>query len=585
MKSNDLRQKFISFFEANGHKVIPSASLVPENDPTVLFTTAGMHPLVPYLLGENHPEGKRLVSCQKCIRTDDIDEVGDKVHHTFFEMLGNWSLGDYFKKESIAWSYEFLISEEYLNIPVEKLAISVFEGDSDAPFDQESYDLWLGLGIKPERIAKLPKKNNWWGPAGASGPCGPDTEIFYWTGEGNGPENFQKTESDSNWVEIWNNVFMEYFKTTDAKFELLKQKNVDTGMGFDRTLAVLNNLDDNYKTDLFWPIIEEIEKLTGKKYIESEIEFRIIADHMKAAIFAINDGAIPSNKNRGYISRRLIRRAVVKANELKISNNFGHKIAQKVFEIYDGVYEFKKEDVLRELEKEETKFRNTLERGLKQFKLISCQRNYMEASHFFYLYESFGFPFELSLEEAKKREINVDENVRAKFLELQQEHQDLSRTTSAGMFKGGLADSGEETKKLHTAAHLMLASLRKVLGDGVFQKGSNITPERLRFDFSYSEKMTDEQIKAVEELVNDQIQKDLPVTMAEMKIDEAKNSGAMGVFDSKYADMVKVYTIGDFSREICGGPHVENTGNLGHFKIVKEESSSAGIRRIKAVLE
>ncbi len=615
MNSGELRKKFLQYFEGKGHKVLPSASLVPaETDPSVLFTTAGMQPLVPYFLGENHPSGKRVASAQKCIRTDDVEEVGDKVHHTFFEMLGNWSFGDYFKKESIQYSYEFLTGNEWLGIPVSKLAISVFEGDGDAPFDQESYDLWLDLGIEKERVAKLPKKENWWGPAGSSGPCGPDTEIFYWSGQDEAPSKFDP--NDSRWVEIWNNVFMQFDKTVDGTFTPLKQTNVDTGMGLERTLAVLNGLDDNYKTDLFSLVIAGIEQISHKDYQGNENEFRIIADHIKAAVFAINDGVLPSNKGAGYIVRRLIRRAIVKASQIGVSDNFTTEIAKKIFKIYEGIYfqtvissaversheisptspmargrNDKEEIILSELEKEETKFRKTLQEGLK----ILESKKTVSGKDLFDLYQSFGIPSEISLEEIERLKTHLEPDAIGKYEELYREHQELSRTASAGMFKGGLADDNDKTKKLHTAAHLMLAALRKVLGDHVLQKGSNITAERLRFDFSYPEKMTDEQIKQVEDLVNVQIKLDLPVSIVEMSVDEAKQQGAMGVFDSKYGDKVKVYSIGPngsgepsgepFSREICGGPHVTHTGELGLFRIVKEESSSAGVRRIKAVLE
>ena len=583
--------------------MLPSASLVPdETDPSVLFNTAGMQPLVPYLMGKEHPQGKRLASAQKCIRTDDIDEVGDKVHHTFFEMLGNWSLGDYFKSESIDWSWEFLTHEEWLGFDKSKLAVSVFEGDDDAPFDQEAYDKWLSLGINTIKIAKLPKKNNWWGPAGATGPCGPDTEIFYWTGAGEVPTNFQETCDYPSWVEVWNNVFMQYNKTIDGKFDLLEQKNVDTGMGFERTLAVINGLDDNYETDLFKPIIEKIEEISGKKYKDNQHEFRIISDHLKAATFAIGDGAIPSNKGAGYIVRRLIRRAIVKAKEIGIEANFTDPVARKIFEIYKDSYEFREESTLSELEKEENKFRKTLKEGLRLLE----QKTAISGQDLFDLYQSYGLPVEISTEEAKRSGREINNEAMEQYSNLLKKHQDLSRTASAGMFKGGLVEAGEMTTRYHTATHLLLAALRQLISPDIYQKGSNIIAERLRLDFNYQEKLTPEQIKSLEDLVNEKIAEDLPVTMAEMSVKEAKDSGAMGIFDSKYGDKVKVYTIGGgahstrsdrsgsaFSREICGGPHVTHTGELGpkgapfggHFKITKEESSSAGVRRIKAVLE
>lgn len=596
MTSQDLRKLYLAYFEKKGHSVIPSASLIPQNDPTVLFTTAGMHPLVPYLVGEKHPMGKRLASSQKCMRTGDIDEVGDNVHHTFFEMLGNWSLGDYFKNEAIEMSFEFLTSSQYLNLPIEKLAVSVFAGDKDAPFDSEAYDKWVSLGITPERIAKLPKKNNWWGPAGQTGPCGPDTEMFYWTGQEAAPKNFQETCDDPRWVEIWNDVFMQYNKSADGIYQPLSQKNVDTGMGLERALAVINGFDDNYLTDLFSPIIKEIEKISGKSYSENTKEFRIIADHLKAATFAIADGALPSNKGAGYITRRLIRRAIVKAHQLGIQENFTTQIAESVFSIYSGIYfsdeqsknysssEVEKQNSIKdELEKEETKFKRTLAQGLKQF---AKEKDHLTGEIAFNLYQTYGFPLEMTIELANEENINVDID---EFQKAFKAHQDLSRTASAGVFKGGLADASEQTTRLHTAAHLLLAALRQVLGDHVTQKGSNITAERLRFDFSHPEKMTPEQIKQTEDLVNQQIAKKLPVALEEMSLEDAKKAGAMGVFESKYGQKVKVYTIGQsatdyFSKEICGGPHVTNTSQLGQFKITKEESSSSGIRRIKAIL-
>ncbi len=600
MKSRDLRQKFLDYFKEKDHTIIASSSLVPENDPTVLFTTAGMFPLIPYLLGEKHPHGSRLTDAQKCIRTDDIEEVGDKIHHTFFEMMGNWSFGDYFKAEAIEWSFEFLTSPKWLNIPLDKLAFTVFAGDDNASFDQESHDKWLSLGVKPERIAQL--SDNWWKP-GDMGPCGPDSEMFFWTGSGQAPLKFDP--EDERWVEIWNDVFMQFNRNSAGKLELLKQQNVDTGMGFERALSVLNGSDDNYTTDLFWPIIMELEKLTGLKYgektdeqyiredqqcwVDTRKKFRIIADHLKAAVFAINDGIVPSNKERGYIIRRLIRRAIVKVQQLEIKDKFVVQIAEKVFEIYDGIYEFDCAQIVRELDKEEVKFSRTLKDGLK---LLDSHQE-ITGQSLFNLYQSFGLPLEISLEEANRREVAVSEESIAEFNTLLRQHQELSRTASAGMFKGGLADAGEITTKYHTATHLLLAALRQVLGQEVFQKGSNITAERMRFDFSYPDKMTPAQISAVETIVNEKIAEDLPVDMVEMSLEDAKACGAMGVFESKYSQKVKVYSVGStqsdskspFSREICGGPHISHTGALGHFKIQKEESSSAGVRRIKAILE
>jgi alanyl-tRNA synthetase len=594
MTSQELRQKYLDFFVAQAHTIIPSASLIPENDPTVLFTTAGMHPLVPYLLGQTHPSGKRLVDAQKCIRTGDIDEVGDLTHLTFFEMLGNWSLGDYFKAEAIAWSWEFLTSDKWLGLDKSKLAVSVFVGDADAPFDQTSYDLWLEQGVASERIAKLGKEDNWWGPAGQTGPCGPDTEMFYWTGETEAPKNFQDTHTDPHWVEIWNNVFMAYEKTAAGSFVELAHKNVDTGMGLERTLCVINNQPDIYQTDLFAPIILAIEKMSNKIYannsnIQEVKAFRVIADHIKAAAMIMGDdkGMSPSNADQGYIVRRLIRRAIRYANILDIQQtNWIADLGKLVIKQYGSVYpELTKRQafVLSNLTEEADKFSKTLEKGLHEFAKLSGNISGHDA---FNLYQSYGFPIEMTEELAKTNNLSIDING---FEQEMNKHQELSRTAAAGKFKGGLADHSEETTRLHTAAHLMLAALRKVLGNHVEQKGSNITAERLRFDFSQEEKMTAEQIAEVEKLVNQAIVAKLPVDCQEMSLEEAKQLGATGVFESKYGERVKVYIMGqgadNFSKEICGGPHVANTGELGTFKIKKEESSSAGVRRIKAILE
>lgn len=610
MTADQLRKKYLDFFSQKGHAIIPSSSVVPENDPTTLFITAGMHPLVPYLMGEKHPKGARLVNSQKSIRTIDIDEVGDATHHTFFEMLGNWSLGDYFKKEAIEWSWEFLTSPEWLGLDKDRLACSVFKGDEDAPFDQEAYEIWKSLGMPEKRIAKLPKKNNWWGPAGETGPCGPDTEMFYWAGDPNEvPESFN--DDNDLWVEIWNDVFMQYNKTKDGKFEKLAQQNVDTGMGLVRVLAALNGLDDNYRTEIFWPIIEKIEELSGKKYDGSEAikrSMRIIADHIKSAVFIIADGVVPSNVQRGYVLRRLIRRAIRQGHQVGITDNFTAKVAKIVREIYGQVYpEITDEKILKALGEEENKFRKTLERGLKEFekysqdvevsvpsindkfidsKVTSTEKKYISGKLAFDLYQTYGFPLEMVKEEAKYRGLEFGEKEEYEFKVLLKRHQELSRTASAGMFKGGLADAKEETTQLHTLAHLMLAGLRKVLGSHVHQKGSNINGERLRFDFSHPEKLTEEQKKAVAEYVNEAIQAKVPVTISEMTPEEAKAAGAEGEFSHKYGDRVKVYTIEKYSKEICGGPHVANTGDIkGIFRIKKEESSSAGVRRVKAVLE
>jgi len=591
MTSAELRQKYLEFFESKGHRVIPSASLVPENDPSVLFTTAGMHPLVPYLLGEKHPSGNRLVDVQKCIRTGDIEEVGDSFHHTFFEMLGNWSLGDYFKNEAIEWSFEFLTSKEWLGLDKNRLAVSVFVGDNDAPFDDEAFEKWKSLGIPEKRIAKLPKKNNWWGPAGETGPCGPDTEMFYWIDDKSpAPESFN--DDNSNWLEIWNDVFMQYNKTKEGKFETFSQKNVDTGMGLERTLAVINRLDDNYKTDLFWPIIEKLEKLSGKKYEQNLKEMRIVADHLKAATFILGDekGIAPSNTGQSYVLRRLIRRAVRFGKQFGLKN-FTKEISEVVIQMYKEIYpELSKNQkfIFENLEQEEKKFEITLEKGLREFE---------RGVDPFTLFTSYGFPIELTKELAKEKGIEIDEE---KFNEELKKHQDLSRTSSTGMFKGGLSDAGEETKKLHTATHLLRQALEIVLSEPIKQRGSNINAERLRFDFGFSRKLTEKEKKEVETLVNQKISERLPMQKVIMKKEEAEKTGAAHAFGDKYGDEVSVYFVGDsldnaWSKEFCGGPHVENTGELAEpinpstgsgskFSILKEEAVSQGVRRIKAVL-
>jgi len=594
MTSKELRQKYLEFFKAKGHTIIPSASLIPENDPTVLFTTAGMHPLAPYLMGEKHPGGRRLASAQKCIRTGDIDEVGNPTHHTFFEMLGNWSLGDYFKKEAIELSWEFLTSPAWLGLDKNRLAVSVFKGDSDAPFDQEAHDIWKNIiGVPEEKIARLPKKNNWWGPAGLTGPCGPDTEMFYWAGEA---DKIPASFNDDNplWIEIWNDVFMQYNKTAAGTYEPLKQKNVDTGLGLERILAVINGYGDDYKTDLFKNIISRIERLSNKAYgTDQEITkaMRIIADHLKAATFIMGDdrGVAPSNLGQGYVVRRLIRRAIRYGRQLGINEeSWTKEIAKVVAHDYQEVYPELRRNinkVIEQLTEEEAKFKKTLELGLKEFEKLGVEGK-ISGNQAFNLYQTYGFPLEIIEELAKEKSLTVDAAAFAKELE---KHQKLSRTASAGMFKGGLADASEATVKYHTAAHLLLAALRKVLGDQVIQKGSNITAERLRFDFAHPGKMSDEEKQKAEELVNGAIKQDLPVTGEELTLNQARTKGAHGIFDAKYGEKVTVYTIGDetlyFSKEICGGPHVEHTGILGHFKIQKEESSSAGVRRIKAILE
>ncbi|MDD5750646.1 MAG: alanine--tRNA ligase [Candidatus Pacebacteria bacterium] len=604
MRADELRKKYLEFFEKKGHKIIPSAPLIPENDPTVLFTTAGMHPLVPYLLGEKHPMGKRICDSQKCIRTGDIDDVGDATHLTFFEMLGNWSLGDYFKKEAIEWSFEFLTKE--LGIPLERLAFTVFKGESqnNIPRDEEAAGIWQSLGVPKERIAYLGREDNWWGPAGNTGPCGPDTEMFYWTGEDAAPKVYDP--SDKRWIEIWNDVFMQYNKTSQGEFEELLQKNVDTGLGLERVAAVLQGKSNVYETELFVPIIKKIEEISGKPYQGNEKPFRIIADHIKVAAFVLAEGLVPSNTGRGYVLRRLIRRAVRYGKLLGIKDGFTPEIAQAVMKIYENVYPELIENqkfIFEELGKEEKSLEGPLDK-IKQYKIdllaardqglskrihdapILSSPGVASGWYVYENYQSYGTPPELSQEVVKELGLRFDQEG---FDRAMKEHQDLSRTASAGQFKSGLADNSEQTTKYHTATHLLLAALREVLGDGVQQKGSNITAERLRFDFNLDRKMTAEEIKRVEELVNQKIKENLPVICEEMPTECAFDCGAVGVFGHKYADRVKVYTVGSeeniCSKEICAGPHVTSTGQLGVFRIVKEEASSAGVRRIKAVLE
>lgn len=589
--SKDLRSLYLNFFAEKGHAVIRSASLIPENDPTVLFTTAGMHPLTPYLLGQKHPAGNRLTDVQKCVRTGDIDEVGDASHCTFFEMLGNWSLGDYFKKEAIHWSYEFLTSEKYLGIPKERLAVSVFAGDDDAPRDEESADIWLECGLKPEQIFYLPKKNNWWGPAGITGPCGPDTEMFFDTGKPKCSDGCGPQCDCGKYLEIWNDVFMQYNKKEDGSFEPLRQKNVDTGMGLERTVCVINGLGSVYETDVFEGAIRCIESLSGKKYgadDETTRAIRIVADHVRTATFMLGDqiGVTPSNVDQGYVLRRLIRRAIRFMRSLGISKGEMVKLAAHYVDFYAEVYPELAENrqkIMDELTKEEEKFSRALEQGTKEFERAAAkaQNGVIDGQTAFRLYDTFGFPIEMTVEFAKEKGLAVDtEGFREKFAE----HQKKSQLGSEQRFKGGLADHSEKTTKLHTATHLLQAALRKVLGDEVAQKGSNITEERLRFDFSFSRPMTKEEIAETQKLVNEAIQRKMPITCEEMTVEEAKAQGAIGLFGDKYGEVVKVYTMGDFSKEICGGPHASNTGDLGEFVITKEQSSSSGVRRIKAEL-
>ena len=589
MTANELRRKYIEFFKANGHAEIKSASLIPDNDPTCLFTTAGMHPLVPYLQGAKHPAGRRLTDCQKCIRTGDIDEVGDAVHLTFFEMLGNWSLGDYFKEEAINFSFNFLTKE--LGIPLEQLAVTVFAGDEDCPFDDEAWNIWHNLGIPAERIAKLGKKDNWWGPAGTTGPCGPDTEMFYWTGEAPAPQVFDP--ENKLWVEIWNDVFMQYNKNADGKFEPLAQRNVDTGMGLERITAVLQGKPSCYETEVFASLFSELDAIRGVPGIpanERTSSERIIVDHLRAATFIIGDGITPGRVDQPYVLRRLIRRAIREGRKIGITCEFASRIAKRVIEQFGEFYPeltANADMICNELEREEKQFAAALEHGTKEFqKLIDrvpphIAKKVISGKNAFNLYETYGFPLELTVEMAKEQGFSVDVDG---FQAAYTKHQELSRAGAEQKFKGGLADHSEETAKLHSATHLLHAALRKVLGTHVEQRGSNITAERLRFDFSHPDKMTPEQLQEVQGLVNDAINRKLPVICEEMSVDDARAAGAMGLFGNKYGEVVKVYTMGDVSKEICGGPHAENTGDLQAFKILKEESSSRGVRRIKAVI-
>lgn len=648
--SSQLRELFLSFMESKGHRRISSASVIPENDPTVLFTTAGMHPLVPYLMGTPHPAGTRLTDVQKCIRTGDIDDVGDESHLTFFEMLGNWSLGDYFKKEMISWSWEFLTGESWLGLPADRLAFSVFAGDEDCPRDEESYRLWRSCGVPEDHIFFLPKANNWWGPAGITGPCGCDTEMFIITDKPPCGPDCSPACSCGRYLEIWNDVFMQYNKTADGKYEPLAKKNVDTGMGLERTVLVLNEKKSVYDTDAFTSVLSEISRLCGKQYgadPETTRAFRIIADHVRTATFILGDdrGVSPSNTDQGYILRRLIRRAVRYGIRLGMPDGFTGEIAKAIIRQYKDVYpelERNSAFVLEQLGLEEARFAKTLRQGEKEFEKIldnasrlkaqlqtlsdagdrlaaaldmirdkrlrpspdmmpiidaaqsgdaerlseairarAALLNVLDGRNAFKLYDTYGFPIEMTKELAAERGLSVDE---ADFAERFKKHQELSHQGADQKFKGGLADHSEETARLHTATHLLHSALRRVLGDEVAQKGSNITAERLRFDFSFGRKMTKEELDEVERLVNAAIDAKIPVVCEEMTVPEAKAKGAIGLFESKYGERVRTYKMGDYSFEICGGPHAENTGDLGSFKIQKEESSSAGVRRIKAVI-
>ena len=644
--ANELRSLFLKFFESKGHKIIPSASVIPENDPTVLFTTAGMHPLVPYLMGEKHPMGTRLTDVQKCIRTGDIDDVGDPSHLTFFEMLGNWSLGDYFKEEMIPWSWEFLTSKDWLGIDPERLAFTVFEGDEDCPRDEEAANLWRAQGVKDDHLFYLPKRHNWWGPAGITGPCGPDTEMFIIKDQPACGPDCSPACSCGRYLEIWNDVFMQYEKQADGTFIPLKQKNVDTGMGLERTFCVLMGANTVYETEIFASIIGKIEEMSGKKYGESDEvtkAIRIISDHMRTSTFIIGDdrGVTPSNVDQGYVLRRLIRRAVRHGMKLGMPEGFTCEIANVIINQYKENYpelERNGAHILEQLKLEEERFQRTLKKGQAEFEkvynnmnrkktafealkankadadavaaalkqlppspenkpviekvkdgsitdaeidalLTGCTK--IDGRSAFKLYDTFGFPIEITMEMAEEKGIGVDvEGFEERF----KKHQETSHAGAEQRFKGGLADNSEETAKLHTATHLLHAALRKVLGNEVAQKGSNITAERLRFDFSFGRKMTEEEKAEVERLVNSYIQGAAPIICEEMTVAEAKEKGAIGLFESKYGERVKVYTMGEYSMEICGGPHASNTADLKSFKIKKEEASSAGVRRIKAVI-
>ncbi|MDC7230639.1 MAG: alanine--tRNA ligase [Sphaerochaetaceae bacterium] len=593
LTANELRQKFIDFFVSKDHAQISGASLIPENDPTVLFTTAGMHPLVPYIMGSEHPAGTRLTDYQKCIRTGDIEAVGDPHHLTFFEMLGNWSLGDYFKKEAIAFSYEFLT--EVLGIDPSLLSVTVFAGDDEVPRDEDAASAWEGYGIPPERIYYLGREDNWWGPAGETGPCGPDSEMFIDTGRPTCGPDCRPGCSCGKYFEIWNDVFMGYKKNSDGTYSEMERKCVDTGMGIERTIAILQGKKSVYETEVFTPIIAGIEKLSGKQYgndEETDTSVRIVADHIRTSVFILGDqrGVAPSNVGQGYILRRLIRRAVRHAHKLGIEGSFLGELALIVLELYKKPYPEildNKDFILKELAQEEAKFSETLAKGEREFEkmlpnLLKGKNREISGRTAFKLYDTYGYPIELTKELAAEHGFTVDE---AGFNAAFEKHQEISRSGADKQFKGGLADHSEKTTALHTATHLLHKALRTVLGEHVGQKGSNITTERLRFDFTHPSAMSKEEIQQVEDMVNEQIKRNLPVTFETMTVEEAKAQGAIAFFDSKYGEQVKVYSVGDFSKEVCGGPHVESTGSMGHFKILKEQSSSAGVRRIKAVLQ
>ena len=589
MDRKQLIREYIDFFKSKKHKQVPNASLIPENDPTVLFTTAGMHPLVPYLLGEKNPQGKRLVNVQKCLRTGDIDEVGDTFHHTFFEMLGNWSLGDYWKKEAVQWSYEFLT--ENLKIDPKKINVTVFAGDKDAPKDKEAEKAWLAAGIPKERVYFLGKEDNWWGPAGETGPCGPCSEMYVDTGKEKCGKNCKPSCNCGKYIEIWNDVFMEYNKTKEGKFEKLKQQNVDTGMGVERTIAVLEGHADDYMTNSFKAIIQKIEETSKKRYENEKKSMRIIADHIRGAVFILGEEKKikPSNVEQGYVLRRLVRRAIRHGKLIGIKEGFTHKIAEEVIKNYEGDYQYlkkNKEFIITELKQEEQKFTNTLEKGLRQFekikqKLEREKKKEFSAKEAFDLYQSFGLPLEVTKELVKEAGLRISGGFEEEF----KKHQEVSRAGSEKKFKSGLADVSEETTKLHTATHLLNQALREVLKKDIKQLGSNITPERLRFDFNFDRKLTGDELKKVEDEVNKKIKEGLKVEKVDTTLDDAKRMGAQALFTEKYGEKISVYKIGNYSREVCAGPHANNTKELGQFKIVKEEAVSAGVRRIKATLK
>ena len=594
LTADELREMYLKFFESKGHKIIPGASVIPENDPTVLFTTAGMHPLVPYLMGAmEHPAGTRLTDVQKCVRTGDIDEVGDAAHLTFFEMLGNWSLNDYFKKEAIGWSFEFLT--QHLGFDPAKLNVTVFAGEEGIPADEEAVEIWKSVGIPEERIFRLPREDNWWGPAGTTGPCGPDTEMFIDTGKPKCSDQCRPGCHCGKYIEIWNDVFMQYNKNAEGKFEPLGRHNVDTGMGVERTVCMLSGAPTVYDTEIFAPIMAKIDELSGETDADAETKLRarrIVADHMRTATFILCDpkgGVKPGNVGANYVLRRLIRRAIRYSRMLGIAPGFTVKLAETICEKYKNVYPELGINLAQcklDLEAEENRFNQTLDKGEAMFNKVAEQlklhnQTQISGKTAFKLYDTFGFPFEMTLEMAEKAGLSVDKEG---FEEANRKHQELSRTTSAGSFKAGLQDNSEVVTRMHTATHLLHAALHKVLGPTANQKGSNITPERLRFDFTWPEKMTDEQLKATEDLVNGWIRDAIPVTKKMTTVEAAKAEGAMALFGAKYGDQVSMYTIGDVSKEICSGPHVANTSELKSFKIQKEQSSSAGVRRIKAVI-